>query len=206
MARELHDVLAHTLSALSVQLEALDSLVRAGPGTPTEVLEHMDQTKRLVRDGLDEARGAVYALREDASPLADQVLSLAGTRQACVEICGAPRRIAPEASLALYRIAQEALTNVVKHAPGDEAHVCLGFEPARVTLSVSNQLDQASAPAGPGLAGPGLAGSGLAGSGLAGSGGGYGIAGMKERLLLLGGRVEAGPSPRGWRVEAEVPA
>ena len=64
LARELHDVLAHTLSALSLQLEALDALIGAGPALAPEVRGQLDGIKRLVREGLDEARGAVRALRE----------------------------------------------------------------------------------------------------------------------------------------------
>ncbi len=189
LARELHDVLAHTLSAQSLQLEALDALMsRSGPPTP-EVRAQLDCIKRLVRDGLDEARGAVRALREDSPSLEDQLQRLAGDRHAGITISGPPRRLAADVSLALYRVAQEALTNVVKHAPGADAEIELGFDDDRVTLSVSN--------------GPGASNNG---SSLADAGGGYGLQGIRERVLLIGGRVEAGPSGDGWRVAAEVPA
>jgi signal transduction histidine kinase len=188
LARELHDVLAHTLSALSLQLEALDALISADHPAPAEVRSQLDRTKRLVRDGLDEARGAVQALREDSPPLEDQLTKLAGDRHADIRICGLPRRLSPEVSLTLYRVAQEALTNAVKHAPGAPVDVTLGFDDERVTLSVAN--------------GPGRTN----GSNLADSGSGYGLQGIRERVLLIGGHVEAGPAHGGWLVQAEVPA
>jgi signal transduction histidine kinase len=188
LARELHDVLAHTLSALSLQLEALDVLVSTGAPTDA-VREQLDSTKRLVREGLDEARGAVRALREDAGPLEEQLARLAADRRAEVHVCGQPRTLSPDITLALYRVAQEALTNVVKHAPGQLAQIELGFADDRVSLSVSN-----------------LRSGSANGSPLKDSGGGYGLQGIKERVLLLGGRVEMGPTPKGWLVHAEVPA
>jgi signal transduction histidine kinase len=187
LARELHDVLAHTLSALSLQLEALDALVHAGPQSTPEVNEQLQISKRLVRAGLTEARGAVRALREDSPPLEDQLTRLVGDRDATLEIIGSPRPVSPDVSLALYRVAQEALTNVVKHAPGATAAVSLTFQDRQVSLSVSNQRSQAN-------------------GSLSDTGGGYGIQGIKERILLLGGRVEAGPTDEGWQVRAEVPA
>ncbi len=190
LARELHDVLAHTLSALSLQLEALDALISADRPAPAEVRSQLDRTKRLVRDGLDEARGAVQALREDAPPLEDQLAKLAGDRHAEIEIAGMPRQLPPDVSLTLYRVAQEALTNTVKHAPGAAVHIRLGFHDERVSLSVAN--------------GPGRANGN--GSPLADSGSGYGLQGIRERVLLIGGQVEAGPADEGWLVQAEVPA
>jgi signal transduction histidine kinase len=188
LARELHDVLAHTLSALSLQLEALDVLISGG-SPPDSVREQLDSTKRLVREGLEEARGAVRALREDAPPLEEQLTRLAGDRLAGMRVSGQPRHLSPDVTLTLYRVAQEALTNVVKHAPGQPAQIELGFAADRVSLSVSNPR------------------SGSAnGSPLKDSGSGYGLQGIRERVLLLGGQVDVGPTPDGWLVHAEVPA
>ena len=93
--------------------------------------------------------------------------------------------------MALYRVAQEALTNVAKHAPGAPTEVDLAFVDGQVRLAVRN--------------GPG--GHPSNGSGkLHRSGAGYGLQGIRERVLLLGGQVEAGPAGDGWQVEAEVPA
>ncbi len=187
LARELHDVLAHTLSALSLQLEGLDALIDPA-GRPPAVTDQLDRIKRLVREGLDEARGAVAALREDLPPLDERLAKLAAERHAGMEVTGRARDLAPDVALALYRVAQEALTNVAKHAPGAAARLELGFEDKEVTLSVTN-------PPSPDAPAP-----------LAGSGGGYGLQGIRERILLLGGRVDAGPDAGGWRVDAKVPA
>ncbi len=191
LARELHDILAHTLSALSLQLEGLDALIEAGPEPAPAVRNQLDGIRRLVRDGLEDARGAVRALREDLPPLEEQLAKLSGASHASLNVEGAPRRLSPDVSLALYRVAQEALTNVAKHAPGAQAEVDLAFTDDQVRLEVRNGPSR----------GP-VNGSAK----LAGSGAGYGLQGIRERVLLIGGHVEAGPAGDGWRVEAEVPA
>jgi len=193
LARELHDILAHTLSGLSLQLEALNALIETGPGPTPAVRSQLDGIRRLVRESLDDARGAVRALREDLPPLEDQLAKLAGERSAELHVAGDPRRLSPDVSLVLYRVAQEALTNVAKHAPGARADVDLAFADGRVRLAVRN--------------GPGDSlTNGSSTLNLADSGGGYGLQGIRERILLLGGQVEAGPADGGWRVEAEVAA
>jgi signal transduction histidine kinase len=200
LARELHDVLAHTLSALSLQLEALDALMGAGPSTTPEVRAQLDGIKRLVREGLDEARGAVRALREDAPPLEQQLARLAGDRHAAIQVSGLPRPLPPDITLTPYRVAQEALTNVLKHAPGAQAEIRLGFNEDGVTLSVTNGPGETTSPVE--ADGPGQ----IYGAGLADYGSGYGLQGIRERVLLIGGRVEVGPADGGWSVRAEVPA
>ena len=185
LARELHDVLAHTLSALSLQLEALTAIL---PDPEPAVAAQMADIRRLVRDGLDEARGAVAALREDLPPLDERLAKLAAERRAGMEVTGRPRDLPPDVALALYRVAQEALTNAAKHAPGTRACVHLDFSDKELTLSVANP-PAASNPAPPET-----------------GGGGYGLQGIRERMLLLGGSVAAGPDGGGWRVEAKVPA
>lgn len=188
MARELHDVLAHTLSALSLQLEALDAVVTSGG----DARNQLDTVKRLVRDGLDEARGAVRALREDSPSIEQAIVALAKDQGAALEVTGVPRQVTPEAGLALYRVAQEALTNTLKHAPGARTQIKLAFDEGSISLEVVDGY-RGGEPA-------------VAKSSLAGTGGGYGIQGLKERVLLVGGRIEAGPTDDGWRVHAEVPA
>ena len=192
MARELHDILAHTLSALSLQLEALHATIDKGPALSPDVLEQLELTKRLVRAGLEDARGAVRALREDAPPLEEQLANLAGDRDASLAVSGATRQLGPDVSLALYRVAQEALTNVVKHAPGANVEINLAYSDGRVCLSVVDTYTTTEPH--------------FNGSPLSGSGGGYGLQGIEERIVLLGGHVEAGPTDRGWKVLAEVPA
>ncbi len=189
LARELHDVLAHSLAALSVQLEAFATVVDAEPGTSPKIREQLERTRQLVREGLDEARRAVRALRDDAEPLEQRLSRLAEQHQATFSTSGIVRPLAPEAVLALYRVSQEACTNVVKHAPGAAASLSLAFGVDRVTVTIENDV-----PAGDGGTNP-----------LGRSGGGFGLRGISERVALLGGEVEAGAVPGGWRVSATVP-
>jgi len=192
LARELHDVLAHTLSALSLQLEALDTTVQAGPRAPSaEIVQQVERTKRLVRDGLVEARNAVGALRDDLEPLPDQLAKLATDQHSSFVVVGEERSLSPQATLALYRAAQEGLTNAMKHAPGSATEIELTFGPEHVTLVVTNGPSDASGEVAPPLAS---------------SGSGYGLTGIEERLKALGGCVEAGPRHTGWRLNAEVPS
>jgi signal transduction histidine kinase len=190
LARELHDVLAHTLAALSLQLEAFATVVDAEPETSQRVREQLERTQRLVREGLGEARGAVRALRDDLAPLEDRLVTLAEQHGAAFGTAGAPRPLAPETALALYRVAQEALTNVMKHATGAVASMELAFEDVAVRLTVDNDLPSTN---------------GAATDALGHSGGGFGLRGISERVALLGGEMDAGPVPGGWRVRAVVP-
>jgi signal transduction histidine kinase len=191
LARELHDVLAHTLAALSLQLEAFATVVDAEPETSHRVREQLEQTRRLVREGLDEARGAVRALRDDAVPLEERMAKLADQHGAAFVTAGTRRPLAPETIQALYRVAQEALTNVMKHAAGATVSMELAFDDDVVRLTVDNDAPSAN---------------GADTGALARSGGGFGLRGISERVALLGGEVEVGPVPGGWRVRAVVPA
>jgi signal transduction histidine kinase len=187
LARELHDVLAHTLSALSLQLEAFESVVDADPQAGAAIREQLTRTRRLVHEGLDEARGAVQALREDVVPLTERLTKLCDEHHASFSVTGSAPPLSSQVSLGLYRVTQEALTNALKHAPGAPISVSLGFVPHKVSLRIENGLPVSSS------------------SELRSSGGGYGLEGIAERLALLGGCVEAGPSAEGWKVAAEVP-
>ena len=191
LARELHDVLAHTLSALSLQLQAFETVVETEPETSQQVREQLARTQELVRTGLDEARGAVRALRDDAVPLDERLAKLAQQHGAAFSLSGPCRPLAPETALALYRVTQEALTNAMKHATGAVTSVELAFDGDAVRLTVDNELPSAN---------------GADTGGLHRSGGGFGLRGIAERVALLGGEVEAGPFPGGWRVRAVVPA
>jgi signal transduction histidine kinase len=193
LARELHDVLAHTLAALSLQLEAFGTVVDAEPATSPAIREQLERTRELVREGLDEARGAVRALRDDATALDERLANLARQHDATFRLSGTARPLAPETVLALYRVAQEALTNVMKHATGAAASMELTFDAESVSLTIGNDAPSAN-------------GSGAGTSALGSSGAGFGLRGISERVALLGGEVEAGPVPGGWRVRATVPA
>ena len=187
LGRELHDVLAHTLGALSIQLTALDTLVRTG-ASRDDLRQEIDRGHQLVGEGLDEARQAVRALRDDQTPLDGQLQRLAQQHQAALTVTGTPRPLRAEPSLALYRVAQEALTNASKHAPGAPVAVHLTFDNETVQVTVRNARpdDGARHP-------------------LRGRGGGYGLPGMTERVQQAGGQCQAGPDGDGWQVTASVP-
>ncbi len=186
LAREIHDVLAHTLAALSLQLEAFGTVVDSEPGTTAAVREQLERTRQLVREGLEEASGAVRALRDDAPPLDGQLGRLCAEQQAAFSTSGVPRPLPPQVVVALYRAAQEALTNVMKHATGAPTSVCLAYGEDDVSVVVENRRSPRS-PA------------------LHHTGNGFGLEGIAERLALLGGRLEAGPTAGGWRVAATSP-
>lgn len=180
IARDLHDVLAHSIAALAVQLEAADALLFDGQ------IDRAHQTvlraRDLARDGLAETRRAVSALRGDHPPLPDALHGLGEP----VAVTGAPRELPPDVHDAIFRAAQESLTNARKHAPGGKIHMQLEFEPDSVRLQVGN--DAATRPAA-----------------LAGTGAGLGLVGMRERAAALGGSVEAGPAGDGWSVTVTIP-
>ena len=184
IAREVHDVLGHTLSALSVQLEALASLVDDGAG-PDEVRNAAARSRRLVKEGLEETRRAVRVLRDEPVSVVDQVTALSEDPHVTVQVQGDPRPLAPAAGLAIVRVAQEAVTNARKHAAGASVAVTLAFTDSRTELTVDNA---ATVP-----------------SPFADTGAGYGLQGMRERVELVGGTLAAGPCERGWRVYADVP-
>lgn len=184
LGRELHDVLAHTLGALSVQLSALDALMESG-ADPCVLRAEVERSHRLVDEGLDEAHQAVKALRESHRPLCDELAELCSRNHAFFEVTGTPAPVGAEASLALYRVAQEAMTNAARHAPGSPVAVRIDYGPEAVSLTVSN-------PVGPNPP-------------RARRRGGFGLVGMQERILLVGGRCEAGPEGGRWRVTAQVP-
>lgn len=193
IAAELHDVLAHSLSGAAIQLQGARKLAERDRATPP-VCTAIDRAAELVRDGLANARQAVDALRGGELPSIDQLASLVSAfrrdtgTEVTLTVEGETRPLPPDASLALYRGAQEALTNIARYAPGAATTVVLRYEPRGISLAVEN--DSPAAPT----------------DGLTGVGGGNGLAGLRERIEGTGGSLHAGPSPRGWRVEVEVPA
>lgn len=192
IAREIHDVLAHALGGLAVQLEAAEILL-AERGDVAGALERIRGSRRTAREGLEEARRAVAALRTDAPPLPEALAGLVESHRAQgaqgdLVIEGAARELSPEVSLALMRTVQEALTNARRHAPGAHVRVALVYAPDHASVTVTNDA----------ATGPGPVDSGT-------PTGGYGLAGMRERLELAGGRLAAGPTPDGWAVSAQIP-
>ena len=195
IAREIHDILAHTLGGLVVQLDAADALL--GEGDDAEGGRRLvGGARRLAVEGLEETRQAIAVLRTDPVDLPEALAVLAvgdGRRgRVSYELRGTPRQLAPEASLAVYRTAQEALANTRKHAPGAAVAMTLSFEEQAAVLRVANDTPP-GAPAGHPT------------DPLAATGGGYGLNGLTERAELLGGTLHAGPSEDGWVVELKVP-
>jgi signal transduction histidine kinase len=200
IARDIHDVLAHSLAAVSVNLQAAEGLLASDtlPADNPELakaVECIDRAGTLTREGLVAARRAILALREDAAPLPDQLTSLAAQYRADgdatinLTVTGAPRPLSEQVTHVGYRTAQEGLTNARKHAPGQPVTLGLGFEPGHVTVSVTNPLPP------PGAEGP-----------LAATGAGAGLTGLKERAALAGGTLEAGPADGTWRIDLTIPA
>ena len=188
IGREVHDVLAHSLGALSVQLNAADALLENG-GDEAKARKLVQQARQLAVQGLEETRQAVHALRDEPVALDEQLSSLAAHDGAELTVTGAPRPLTADAGLALYRAAQEAVTNARKHAPGAPVSILLDFDSKATTLRITN----------------GLCPDTDATHELQTSGGGFGLQGMRERIELLGGQVVAEPSALGWTVQVAVP-
>jgi signal transduction histidine kinase len=188
IARDIHDILAHSLSAQLLHLEGARLLLRADRAS--EALERVELARDMAKQGLEETRRAITALREDRPPLVEAVSALTGEFQTTTGVgceltmTGDTRRLDPEAELTIIRTAQEALTNVRRHAPGIAPGIRLTFGRASCSLEVTNEI----------AASPGTPGSG------------YGLVGMRERAELLGGRLEAGERDGVFRVCLEVPA
>jgi signal transduction histidine kinase len=207
IAREIHDLLAHSLGALGIQLEAATALLTDAHDID-RALPLLDQARRLASSGLEETRLAIEALRTDAPPLPESLRSLVESHvdqyrtPVDLTITGAAHPLSPDANLALIRVAHEALANAAKHAPSAPIAVALDYGADETTVTVTNetspgrQLADAPTPGSPG------------------ANGGYGLAGMRERLLLIGGTLTAGNTADtlttdldgpGWTVRARIP-
>ncbi|CCH17003.1 sensor histidine kinase [Micromonospora lupini] len=191
LAREMHDVLAHSLSGLSLQLEGARMLIAEDPTDP-RLPAVVDRAHHLARTGLQEARRAIGMLRDDDLPGPDRLAALAEqfTRDQAVPcdfvVSGEPRPLESEARLALYRVAQEAMTNVTRHASPARVSLRLTYESTVTRLIVEDFA--ARPPVVPDETD------------------GYGLTGMRERAELLGGTLSAGATAQGFRVELAVPA
>ncbi len=190
IARDLHDVLAHSLSGLSIQLEGARRLALK-EGASEELQETIDAAAALAKQGLVEARNAVGTLRQEENVSLAQIPALVehfrsdlGLQVEFAEH-GSGRPISPVVSGALYRAASEALTNVTRHAKGARTHVELAWERESVRLVIVDDGGSST---------PSSAGSG------------WGLVGMSERVSHVGGHVAAGPDGAGWAVVVTVPA
>lgn len=191
IARELHDVLAQSLSGLAIQLEMARKI--AGKArAPAELSAAIDGAASLAKQGLAEARDAVGALRRDDRLGVDQLPELCEHFRrdfglaVTYAVEGGLRPVTPDVGMALYRVAGEALTNVARHAAGASTRVELRFDAEQVRLAVTNDKGQQNA--------------------VAAEGSGWGLAGVRERIKRLGGELAAGPQGAGWSVTVSVPA
>jgi signal transduction histidine kinase len=204
IARELHDVLAHTLTVITVQAGVGRRLMDKRPEQASTSLEAIEMIGRTAQDELhvvlgllrDEETGAAALAPaprlEDLKELADNVRA-SGTPVE-LRMSGLDRRLSPALELSVYRVVQEALTNVVRHAPGARATVDLDVSATRMRIEVADDGGPDGRPAG-GEAQP------------ADQGTGHGIVGMRERMAAFGGWLVAEQLPsRGFHVLAEVPA
>jgi signal transduction histidine kinase len=196
IAREIHDVLAHSLGALGLHIQAAQAVLTR-QHDEVQAVELLGQARRLAADGLNETRRAVHALRGETRPLPDGLAELSADHQrrhgarVTFEVSGEPRPLPPDAALALTRTTQEALVNAAKHAPHQPVGIRLDYAGAHTSLAVTNHLGEDA-----------LSGHG---PGLATVNGGYGLAGMRERLLLVKGTLSAGQNGSDWIVMAKVP-
>jgi signal transduction histidine kinase len=190
IARELHDIIGHSMSVIALQAGAAEQVLRRDPDAARE---HLRAVQRTTRSALTEMRRLMGVLREDEAAYAPQpglanLDALAQEAGLAVEVVveGTRGEIPPSIDLAAYRIVQEALTNARKHAGAVRAHVAVRYGEGEVELRVSN-------PPGPRPV-------------LNGDSGGLGLAGMRERVRLFGGSVDAGPSgDGGFAVRARLP-
>jgi signal transduction histidine kinase len=192
MAREIHDTLGHYLTILAVKLETATKLEeRADPRLHTELVE----ARRVASECLAEVRRSVVALRpasstaielnEGLARLVAEFEAIAPETQVTLDAEGPARDLGAEVRLALYRSAQESLTNIRKHAQATKVLVRLRVGASQADLLVrDNGVGAARKAHEPG----------------------FGILGMKERIALLGGVVSAGPdAEQGWRVDVSLP-
>lgn len=201
VAREIHDGVGHYLTVVKTQLDAAVALM---PTQPERGLEAVKKAAKLTGEALDDVRRSVGALRTDVArpPLPEALRAL--TQEAglpvTVRVEGETRTLPPGVEHALFRSAQEGLTNIRKHAAASAAEVALDFRPAgRVVLAVTDN--------GKGVDAAGSAGAGSGGKGAGKAGGGFGLVGIRERIEVLGGRVDAGNRrDGGYALTIEVPA
>jgi signal transduction histidine kinase len=194
IARELHDVVAHGMSVVVLQARGGRRVVEVEPARARRVF---DDIERVAADCLDEMRrllGILRAADPDTAPMAPQptlselpgLVEQARASGAAVELVveGDRRDLAAAVELSAYRIAQEALTNAIKHAPGSRARLRVRYDADAVAIEVVDD-------------GPG---------GLADTADGHGLIGMRERVELFGGTFSAGPEPGGgFGVHARLP-
>jgi signal transduction histidine kinase len=199
LARELHDVVAHSISVIAVQSGVGAHVANTQPEEAAKALAAIEATSRAA---LTELRRLLGVLRQEGEPqgslapvpgLADLDALLAEVAKAGLAVRlrveGMPSQLPAGVDLSAYRIVQEALTNVVKHAGPARAQVTIGYNDQDVTVEVTDDGRGVVAPTSDGRARVG-----------------HGLIGMRERVAVFGGDLEAGPRPGGgFRVAARLP-
>ena len=193
IAAELHDLVGHSLTVVLLSLTGARRLVRVDPDAATEALV---EAEAIGRASLAEIRGSARALRDEqatgpafapmpaARDLPELVAGMVSAgSQVDLDIAGDVNEVEPVTGLVVYRVVQESLNNAARHAPGASARVAVAVAPDAVDVDV---LDAGGAGSDNGPAGVGLVG-------------------MRERVEAVGGTLDAGPVPGGWRVRAHVP-
>src|SRR6201994_3424700 len=199
IAREIHDVLAHSLGALSIQIQAARAVLTDHQDID-RALEVLATAQRMASDGLTETRRAVHALRSDAVPLDQELRQAARAHrerygaEVAFTVGGQPRPLAPDATVALLRTGQEALVNAAKHAPGQRISVRLEYGADDVSLMVVNDLPGDGDPAPVAAARPHTVD------------GGYGLTGMRGRVRLVNGTLVVSAEDGHWIVAAGLPS
>ncbi|MCO5974174.1 sensor histidine kinase [Actinoallomurus soli] len=204
IARELHDAVAHSMSVIAVQAGVGHYVIATRPEEAAKALAAIETTSRAV---LQEMRGLLGVLRDetpgdgrevlppvrgvaDLPALAEQTTN-AGVRVS-LQVRGVARALPPGVDLAAYRIVQEALTNVVRHAETDHGRVLVTYGEGDLEIEVTDD----------GLGADGYGGA----DDPIGFAGGHGLVGVRERVALYGGDFSAGPLPlRGFRVAVRIP-
>lgn len=188
IAREIHDGLGHYLTALNMQLKASQAVFQQNPAT---ALESLSKAQTLAQEALADVRRSVSALRADPTskkPLPDTLREFVEENSSqeltiTFQLTGQPQSISPQAELALFRSAQEGLTNIRKHARATQASCLLEYSEKQVTLMIKDN-----------------------GFGSQDTGKGYGLLGLMERLHLLGGQVKTISSPdEGFTLVVSLP-
>jgi signal transduction histidine kinase len=199
IARDLHDQVGHHLALINVQAGVADYVLDEQPGQVRESLAHIRQASRAA---LDELKDTVGLLREpgDAAAPTEPTVGLSGLGELVAsfresglsiehEVDGTVRSLAPAADLTAFRVVQESLTNVCKHAAGARASLRLSYRPAALRIVVENEGGDSPATR---QARPAASG--------------HGIRGMRERVAIVGGSLSAGPrSGGGFQVSAMLP-
>jgi signal transduction histidine kinase len=196
IARDLHDVVAHTLTTINVQAATAAELLDRNPGHARGALETIEDASREAIGELRAILGVLRGGEERDAPLSpapglDEVADLVMRTRAegvdvHIDVAGErPARVPDAVSLAAFRIVQESLTNARRHAAGAPVRVRLAYEPSGLTVAVEN-----------------AAGTSTNGNGVTS---GVGIMGMTERASALGGTLRAGRLPDGFRVDAQLP-